>query len=301
MYLCKIEWIKLSGMKEIKNDILTIKIAEHGAELQSIKDKEGKEYLWQGNPKYWGKHSPLLFPIVCGLWNETYHAEGKAYKMLRHGFGQTVDFHLISETDLKATFAFADTEETRKNYPYRFNLSVTYRLDKNKIHVIWHVENTDNKEIYFQIGGHPAFNIPDMKEGEPLHGCLKFDNPNPQRLFANVQGCIAQGHHSLKMQDNIWAFNMDDFKDDALVFDESQLHEVQLLNKSKKPVVTLNFKTPAIGIWSPTDKNAPFICIEPWYGIHDWAEYNGEFKDKYLMNKLLPGASFMSEYTITIK
>jgi galactose mutarotase-like enzyme len=292
---------KYNIMEEIKNDLLTIQIAEHGAELQSIKDKDGNEYLWQGDPKYWGKHSPLLFPIVCGLWKETYRTEGKTYQMHRHGFGQKVDFHLLSKNEVKATFAFSDTEETRKEYPYRFNLSVTYRLDNNKIHVIWHVENTDNKEIYFQIGGHPAFNVPDMKEGEALHGSLKFDNPNPQRLFANVEGCLAEGHHPLKMQDNLWEFHMEDFKDDALVFDECQLHEVQLLDKKKKPVVTVNFKAPAIGIWSPTDKNAPFICLEPWYGIHDWAKFEGEFKDKYLMNKLLPGASFMSEYTITIR
>lgn len=288
-------------MQQLKNDELTVIISEHGAEMQSIKDRQGREYLWQGDAKYWGKHSPLLFPIVCGLWNETLHVDGKEYHMHRHGFGQHVDYTVISQSEERLTLALTDSEATLESYPYHFNLAITYRLEGNEVRVIWHVENTDTREIYFQIGGHPAFNVPGIAEGEKLHGFLRFDNPSPARLFGNTGGCITPDHHPVKTQDGLWEFTCKDFDDDALVFDESQIHRVELLDQEKKRVLALSFKAPALGIWSPTGKDAPFICIEPWYGIHDRVGFTGDIKDKYLINKLLPGASFMSQYTIEIE
>lgn len=287
-------------MEQIKNDKLTLTVSEHGAEMQSIKDAKGEEYLWDGDPAYWNRHSPILFPIVCGLWKDTYRIDGKEYKLSRHGFARDTDFKLISKADDKVTFALSDSEETLKDYPYHFNLGITYRLEGNKIHVIWHVENTDNKTIYFQIGGHPAFRVPGAEKGKHLQGTLRLDNTAPERLYGNVGGCIVEGYHKVDTDNGIWHFTEETFADDAVIFDRSQLRHIELLDQEGKPHVTLDIKTPAVGIWSPTGKHAPFVCIEPWYGIHDWANYTGEFKDKYLMNQLLPGSSFMSEYTITI-
>ena len=288
-------------MEQIKNDFLTLSISEHGAEMQSIKDNKGQEYLWDGDEKYWNRHSPILFPIVCGLWKDTYRIDGKEFKLSRHGFARDTDFKLISKGTDRATFALTDSEETLKRYPYHFHLAISYRLEKNTIHVVWHVENTDNQTIFFQIGGHPAFLVPGAKKGEPLKGRLRFDNATPERLYGNVGGCLAKGYHKVETENGVWPFTEETFADDAVIFDRSQLRHIELLGDDDKPVVTLNIKTPAVGIWSPTGKQAPFVCIEPWYGIHDWAEDNGEFKDKYLMNKLLPGASVRSEYTITIR
>lgn len=287
-------------MEQIKNDKLTVTVSKHGAELQSIKDANGKEYLWQADPKFWDRHSPILFPIVCGLWEDKYRVNGKEYKLGRHGFARDTDFKLIAQGDNQLVYCLNDSTETLKDYPYHFNLAVSYKITENKIKVVWHVENTDNKEIYFQIGGHPAFNVPDLKQGEPLAGTLKFNEEEPSRLYGNVGGCITPGYHKVKTEDGLYKFTQDDFKDDAVIFDHSQLKKISIINKEGKPEVTLDIKTPAVGIWSPYGKDAHFVCIEPWYGIHDWAEYDGEFKDKYLMNKLLPGCSFMSEYTIII-
>lgn len=287
-------------MQQLKNDELTVIISEHGAEMQSIKDRNGHEYLWHGGAKYWPKHSPLLFPIVCGLWDDTLRIDGKAYTMHRHGFGQRVDFTPVMRSDRRLTLAITDTEETFKTYPYHFNLAVTYRLEGNEIRVIWHVENTDTREIYFQIGGHPAFNVPGVADGDKLHGFLRFDNARPERLYGNTGGCITPERYPVETQEGLWEFTCKDFDNDALVFDRSQIHRVELLDQQKKRVLALSFKAPALGVWSPTGKDAPFVCIEPWYGIHDLAGFTGEMKDKYLVNKLLPGASFMSQYTIAI-
>lgn len=161
-------------MIELKNEQLTIKVAEMGAELQSVMDNEGREYMWQAGEK-WPRHSPVLFPIVCSVNNDTYVVDGKEYHLPRHGFARDTEFTVVSQSDDKVTLALHDSEETLKVYPYRFNLAITYRLEGNKVHVIWHVENTDTQEIHFQIGGHPAFNVP----GGKLEGMIKLDNEEP--------------------------------------------------------------------------------------------------------------------------
>lgn len=288
-------------MEQIRNNQLTLTLSTLGAELQSIMDADGKEYLWQADPAFWNRHSPLLFPIVCGLWEDTYRLQGKEYRLGRHGFARDTEFKVIAKGDSQVIFALHDSPETMNDYPFHFNLSVSYKLRDNKVHVVWHVENTDDKPIFFQIGGHPAFNVPGLLPGEPLKGRLKFDNAEPIRLFGNIGGCIDKGRREqVETEDGVWAFTQESFKDDAVIFDHSQIKHVELLNPNGETEVTLDFKTPAVGIWSPYGKEAPFVCIEPWYGIHDWAEYDGDFRDKHLMNILLPGASFMSEYVITI-
>lgn len=289
-------------MEQIKNEHLTISVSPMGAELQSVKDNENKEYIWQADPAFWPRHSPILFPIVCGLWEGKYRLDGKEYAMERHGFARNTEFKLIKKTADRLTFALSDSEATRKLYPYRFNLAVTYRLDGNRIHVIWHVENTDDKEIHFQIGGHPAFNVPGIKQGDPLKGTLLFDKKDGiERVFGNVGGCITPGRFPVTTENGRWDFTEESFKDDAIIIDKSQIKQVTLLDEDGNATVTVDMKSPAVGIWSPYGKNAPFVCIEPWYGIHDAVQYAGVFQDKYLMNHLQPGASFMSEYTITIK
>lgn len=289
-------------METIKNDQLSVIISPHGAELQSIKNYRGHEFLWQGDPKYWGRRSPILFPIVGSLWNGTAHFGGKDCQMGRHGFARDMDFKLVAKGDAQAVFALHDNDETLKKYPYHFNLAVSYKLKGNTIAVTWHVENTDDKPISFQIGGHPAFNIPDLKAGEPIHGRLQLDATDPIRRFIDDKsGCLDGARHAeVPAKDGLLPFTEDTFKADALIFDHCQLHQVSLLNADDTPAVVVSFKSPAVGIWSPYGKNAPFICIEPWYGVTDVVNYDGDFSGRYLMNHLLPGSSFMSQYTITV-
>ena len=286
---------------QLKNEHLTLEVSTMGAELQSIKDTDGREYLWQADPAIWGRHSPILFPIVCGLWEGRYRIDGYEYRMERHGFARDTEFTIVRQSETRVTMAMHDTTETHRLYPCHFNLGVTYRLTGRKIHIIWHVENTDNNEIHFQIGGHPAFYVPGVKDGAPLKGKLRFDDTSiVERVFGDVNGCIRPGRFPLDTRDGIWEFDEESFKNDAVIIDRCQLNEVALLNESEEPVVTVQFKSPAVGIWSPYGKHAPFVCIEPWYGIHDKAYYQGDFKEKQYMNHLQPGASFMSEYTIEI-
>ena len=217
-------------MEQIKNDQLTVEISSLGAELQSIKDAQGNEYLWDGDEQYWNRHSPILFPIVCGLWKDTYRIDGKEYQLGRHGFARDTEFQLISKGEDRITYALTDSEATLKDYPYHFNLAITYRLEGKKLHVIWHVANTDDKQIFFQIGGHPAFLVPGAEKGKELKGQLKFDNPEPERLYGNVGGCVVEGYHKVPTENGVWAFTEDSFADDAVIFDRSQLKKITLLD-----------------------------------------------------------------------
>lgn len=289
-------------MVELQNDQLSILVSEKGAELQSIKGADGKEYLWQADPKYWPRHSPILFPIVCSVNNETYRVDGHEYHLPRHGFARDAEFKLITQNERKATFALESSEDTKKVYPYDFTLSISYVLDGNRIGVIWHVHNTDTREIHFQIGGHPAFNIPNMKDGESQHGRIRLDNQEPMDALHSY----GDGSHAMdevpfiEAEDGIMEFSDNTWRNDSIKIHKCQLHRAELLNKAGKPEVTVEFRTPVVAFWSPYDKQAPFVCIEPWYGIGDPRDFNGEFKEKPLMNHLQPGASFMGKYDIII-
>ena len=288
-------------MEQLKNEKLTVVISSHGAELQSIKNEEGREYLWQGDEKYWPRRSPLLFPIVCGLWKGQYRVDGKTYELPRHGFARDMDFEVVEKSDTSVTYELTSSEETMKVYPYEFGLNVTYVLSDDTINVIWSVKNLGKEEMHFQIGGHPAFNLPGVAEGDKMQGAILFDNEEPlTRIIGNTEGCIKPERYEVKTTKHVWAFPEESFADDAVILDKSQVGLAVLLDADGRPQIGLSFDAPCVGIWSPYGKNAPFVCIEPWFGVHDWAEYSGEFKDKYLMNHLLPGALFMSNYEIKV-
>ena len=288
-------------MVELRNEQLSVVVSEKGAELQSIKDASGKEYLWQADPNFWPRHSPILFPIVCSVNNDTYFVDGKEYHLPRHGFARDTEFKLIVQNDSKVTFALESSEETKKVYPYDFTLSISYVLEGNKIGVIWHVHNTDTQEIHFQIGGHPAFNIPGMKAGDTQSGRIRLDNEDAlDGLKSYIDGSHEMIEIPVEAEQGIIEFTDNTWRNDSVKIHKSQVHRAELLGPDGEPEVTVDFRTPVIAFWSPFGKQAPFVCIEPWYGLGDPRGFNGEFKDKPLMNHLQPGASFMSRYDITI-
>ena len=292
-------------MEQLKNDRLTVSISSKGAEIVSIKNADGVEYLWDGDEKYWNRHSPILFPIVCGLWKNTYRIDGKEYHMNRHGFARDMEFSVESVSPYFVIYNLTYNEETLKVYPYKFKLSITYALCENSIAVKWEVSNIDDKVMHFQIGGHPAFIVPGNEKGKELHGKLSFDCANPTRLYGNEGGCLKETRDTVETTKgekdaNHWAFTEHSFDDDAVIIDHCQMHEIDILDEKDIPHVKVKFDAPCVGIWSPAGKHAPFVCIEPWYGVTDKAGFTGEFRDKYLMNSLLPGASFITGYSIEL-
>ena len=162
-------------MHTLKNDKLTITVADHGAELKSMTGADGTEYLFDGNPKWWKYTSPVLFPIVGKLVNGKYRAEGKEFDLPGHGFARTSDFECVREDNNEIVFRLNWSDETLKVYPYKFSLEISYILKDNTVDVVWLVKNLDDKPIYFSIGAHPALKCP-IVEGENFDDCyLSFN------------------------------------------------------------------------------------------------------------------------------
>ena len=290
-------------MHTLKNDILTVQVKEHGAELASIK-KGSTEYLWQADPAFWGRHSPVLFPIVGSVWEKHYRIGENEYEMGQHGFARDMDFVLVEGDETQVRYRLESTEETLKKYPYPFLLEIAYRLHDNKLDVIWEVSNPGSDDIYFQIGAHPAFYYPDYDPQTQERGYLSFDRSEGlQCIRITEKGCVdAETLHPLDIpSDGLLPLTRETFDAiDTILLQGGQVGAVTLHRTDGTPWLSLKFDAPVIGIWSPPTKNAPFICLEPWYGRCDRAGYEGDYREKDWINRLASGEKFSSVYTMEI-
>lgn len=289
-------------METLFNGRLSIETSAHGAELCCI-FCNAKEYLWQADPAYWQRHSPVLFPIVGSVWENEYRNEGIAYPLTQHGFARDREFELIMEQSDEVRYRLLSDEETLKKYPFPFCLEIGYRIYDKKVDVLWEVKNTGDREMHFQIGAHPAFYYPDFDAATTERGFLGFNKKEKLKyILISEKGCAdPDTKYPLELMDGLLPLDTHTFHRDALILEDAQVRKVTLYNKEKKPVLSLKFDAPVVGLWSPPAKNAPFVCIEPWYGRCDRAHYTGEFKDKDWMQHLQPGERFQGKYTIEIE
>lgn len=290
-------------MHTLKNDVLTVQVKEHGAELASIM-KGSTEYLWQADPAFWGRHSPVLFPIVGSVWEKRYRIDGVEYEMGQHGFARDMDFTLVDGNETEVRYRLESSAETLAKYPYPFVLEIAYRLEGNKLDVIWDVYNPSEEDIFFQIGAHPAFYYPDYDPKAPERGFLSFNRTEGlECIRIKEKGCVdAVTKYPLEIPaEGKLPLTRETFDEiDTIVLEDSQVGHVTLHRNDGSPWLSLSFDAPVVGIWSPPTKNAPFICLEPWYGRCDRAGYEGDYRDKDWMNRLAPGERFSSVYTIEI-
>ncbi len=290
-------------MKTLSNRKLTIRVAEHGAELSSIvANATGKEYLWQADPAFWKRHSPVLFPIVGSVWNAEYRHEGVTYSLSQHGFARDMDFSLMKETDDELRFALESTPETLKVYPFPFLLEIGYRLEENRITISWRVRNRGSETMYFQIGAHPAFYYPNYEADSPERGYFAFDVRKGLVYRAlKEKGCVGEEVRPVPLDaDGLLPLDVHTFDIDTFIIENGQVRRVDLLDAEKRPYLSLSFTAPLVGLWSPPAKNAPFVCIEPWYGRCDRAGYTGEFKDRDWVWHIEPDELFDASYVIEV-
>lgn len=289
-------------MTILSNETLRVEVSVHGAELQSIR-KGDVEYLWQGDSRYWGRRSPVLFPIVGSVWEARYRVDGTEYQLGQHGFARDMDFTLVCATDTEVRYRLESSDETLAKYPYPFVLEIAYRLHGASIDVIWEVKNPSDKDMYFQIGAHPAFFYPDYDSEKSGRGFFTFDRTEGiECIRIKEKGCVdAETKWPLEMPEGVLKLEKDTFDAiDTIMVQDSQLKRVNMFKEDGTAWLSLSFDAPVVGIWSPPGKVAPFICIEPWYGRCDRVGYEGEYKDKDWMNCLAPGEGFKSVYTIEI-
>lgn len=288
------------ALHTVQSKDLRIIVSDAGAELISMEDiLSGRQYLWHGDSAYWGRRSPVLFPIVGSLKNKEYKYNGKTYEMAQHGFARDMEFVMTEHTVDTIWFRLESNEETKKKYPFRFCLEIGYQLIGRECKVMWKVSNTDQKTLFFSIGGHPAFMCPVDGVGKQTDYYLLFDNPkNLKYNKLSKNGLIEQEGLELDTQGGCMKIGAHLFDEDALVVEGGQAHEVSLAGADRRPYLTVKFDAPLFGLWSPAKKQAPFVCIEPWYGRCDKESFDGMLADREYGNELRPGRVFEAEYTI---
>ena len=289
-------------MTILSNGELRVEVSAHGAELQSIRKGE-TEYLWQGDPAFWGRRSPVLFPIVGSVWESRYRIAGAEYQMGQHGFARDMDFTLVNASETEVRYRLESSVQTKERYPYDFCLEIAYRLRGRCLDVIWEVTNPSAEDIYFQIGAHPAFYYPDYDPQTSGRGHFTFDRSEGlECIRIKEKGCVdAETKWPLELCEGVLKLEKDTFDAiDTIMLQDSQVGRVNMFREDGSPWLSLSFDAPVVGIWSPPGKVAPFICIEPWYGRCDRAGFEGDYREKDWMNRLASGEKFESVYTIEI-
>lgn len=288
---------------ELHNETIAISVDSHGAELKSFKRlPEGTEYLWKGDAAFWGRTSPVLFPFVGGVNHKEYRTKGKTYAMSQHGFARDMEFKLLTQTENEIWMALYSDEETLKKYPYEFVLKLGYRLLKDGVKIFWQVENQGKEELHFSIGGHPAFNCP-IEDGKRQTDYLIHLDAKDRIVSTRLgNGGLATDQQDIyELQDGYLAITEKLFDNDALVIENNQAKKVSLCDGEGTPYLTVTMEAPLFGIWSPPHKNAPFICIEPWYGRCDREDFTGELEDREWGNTISPGEIWKAAYQITVQ
>jgi galactose mutarotase-like enzyme len=313
---------------KLENDLIEVLADGTGAQLTSIKGKKDNiEYLWIADPKCWGRHAPILFPIVGMVKDNKYRIGNMEYNLEKHGFAKEQEFEVILEDlnmlegvnsledvnmlentnmlqDVKQViYRLSDNEETLKKYPFHFQLDVVYSLVSNKLNVTYKIVNTDNTDIFFSIGAHPGFNCP-LLESEAIEDYyLEFrENETASIQFIDLQtGLLTRGSELYLNNEKIINLTKDLFKNDALVFKNLKSKEISIKNHKNNKKVTVSIEGfPYLGIWAKPN-GAPFVCIEPWFGHADFTDFNGDFREKSGIIKLETGKEFSCSYTITIE
>lgn len=285
---------------ELKNDFLKVKINSFGAELNSLQKIDNScEYIWQANSKYWARYSPILFPIVGRLKEDSYFYKDKKYSMSQHGIARDKEFEVVNKEENFIEFRLCSDEKSFEIYPFSFELYLWYKLEKSSLIITYKVVNKSDEKILFSIGAHPAFNWTLDENEKKEDYFLEFEVDKIKRYFLDEKGLLFKSD-DLKLENNKLFLNEELFKDDALVFEDSNIKQVVFKSVKNEKFVKVNFDNfPYLGIWSKPS-GAPFLCIEPWFGVADDKNSNQKLEEKKGINSLKKDEEFSCFYSIEI-
>ena len=285
----------------IENDFLKVVITSKGAELQSVLTKENQlEYLWQANEKFWAKRSPVLFPIVGGLKNNSYSYQNKTFNLSRHGFARENEFSILKTTETSIQFLLENSEKTLLVFPFQFKFIIEYALQSSKLICNYLVENLSDDEMYFSVGAHPAFNVPLSDSTIFSDWILEFNKPETIGIFPlTADGLLKAQPIPFLQNSNQIKLTKDLFYKDALVFKHLQSNQLKLISNKSQHGIKMQFDGfPFFGIWSA--KDADFICLEPWCGVADSENSTGEITQKEGINILKSNETFSRTWSIEL-
>jgi galactose mutarotase-like enzyme len=291
----------MQDMFTIENQELKVSIHPKGAEIQSLFHKFYElEYMWGGDPAFWGKHSPLLFPIVGTLKGNTYYYGGKAWSLPRHGFARDREFAVETQRADAITFLLQSDEQTRAVYPFEFELRVGYRLVSNKVATTYQIRNPSSEPMYFSIGGHPAFRVPLIPGTEYTDYYLEFDGvEETPRWPISKDGLIERKPIPLLEDTAVLPLRKELFAKDALVLKHPISAGVTLRSGGSDRRLRMDYPGfPFLGIWAAL--HADFVCIEPWCGIADSVDSDQQLVDKEGINLLEGGGVFQRTWTASL-
>lgn len=278
----------------LSNSELTATINSFGAELISLKNNSNREYIWEGNPDYWGKHSPILFPIVGSLKNNSYRYNNSIFHLPRHGFAREMDFDIIEQSNEKVVFSLKETAATLEKYPFKFELQISYTLTNSELKIGFNVINNNSFSMPFSIGAHPAFAIANNFENYEL----LFEKSENLIVSKLENDLISNTAYKLPIENNSLPLTYSLFENDALIFKTIESKSVTIA-ENEIPFLKVHFNDfPSLGIW--TKSQAPFICIEPWIGYADTVENNGNLEEKEGIKILGVNQTFETNYLIEI-
>ncbi len=277
---------------KIENDFLTCEIDDMGAQLHSLKLKEnGKEYIWQGNPDIWYGQAPVLFPIIGQLIGDKYFYNGIQYTMPKHGLARKLLFKVKECEGEKAVFSLESDENTLKSYPFDFEYLVSFELKDKALVNTMTVVNKTKGEMYFSVGAHPAFNcsVGDIIEFEKPE-TLSTERIDKENLIIPEKFPLIENSKEIKITKEI-------FEPDALILSDIQSEKLTI--KGENEVEFTFGKCPFLGIWAKP--GAPYVCIEPWYGVNDGREIKKDISEKRGIQRLAEGETFEFSWVAEIK
>jgi len=278
----------------LRNESLQATFNQKGAELISLTDADGREYIWEGNPEVWGKHAPVLFPIVGTLKNNSYVYQGSRYTMGRHGFARDRVFSVEMQSDDEVVFLLEDDEETRAVYPFRFEFRIRYLLATSQLRVTFEVRNAGDGPLWFSVGGHPAFALP--KPFESYAVAISDPGMMGYRLLEN--DLLSAETRTLHATSGSFALDYKLFENDALVFTSHSCKSMTIIEEGRE-LLTVSFPDfPHLGLW--TKPGASFLCIEPWQGYADTTTASGKLEEKEGIIQLGTGNEYHASFSIQI-
>ena len=281
-------------MITLKNGGLTATICERGAELKSLTGN-GNEYIWKGIPEIWGSTAPIMFPICGGLKNDSYAYKGKTYTLNKHGYIRFADFEVESLSDTDVVLLHRSNEETKESFPFDYELRVHYSLDNDSLHTEYTVDNVGEETMYFNVGAHEGYYTPEgiedydviFPERETLDAYVLYGN-----LLSNQRLPIIKDSNTLPLYDKY-------FTVDALVFKDLVSRSAVLRNRKTGRALRVDFpKANYFLLWHKP--NSPYICLEPWNGIPDTVDADGDITHKEGITSLAAHDSFCYPHTITV-
>ena len=259
----------------LDNGVLSVRVSSIGGQLLSVK-KDGKEYLWQGDPAFWEDRAPNLFPYIARLTKGTYTVHGKEFHLPIHGFLPAAEMKAEAQEESLLVLRLDADESTLACYPFVFTLRIRYELNQDTLRIAYEVENGGTEDMYFGIGGHPGFQAP-LEDGLSFEDYfLEFESEGQSGTDAQTPVRIGFSPTCfLNGKDEPWPLEKgcriplrhDLFDDDAIVLSHTPKTVVLRSEKGGRGVRVRFPQMPYIGFWHAVKKPAPYVCIEPWSSL----------------------------------